>query len=158
MGLSCGKSGQTDNPTADAVPVLGNDGILSPELLGVPPLAVQLDTLSGILMGLSSTFYHLSDRTRKPGLFEVRQLCESISDRYCASCAHRALCWEEDFSSTADAMGRITLCIHRKGRAEALPDSCFLVFVEFVVVLFGHVSCRRSLIIIVFAGAVVEFR
>ncbi|MBQ7983485.1 MAG: hypothetical protein IJ302_07940, partial [Clostridia bacterium] len=96
------------------------DGIaVTPELLGIPPLAVQLDALSGILRGLSSTFYHLSDRTRKPGLYEVRQLCEGISDRYCAHCAHHELCWEKEFSSTADAMGRITLCIHRKGRAEA---------------------------------------
>ena len=115
------KTGGADNgyAAADTMPVAQEESPLPEELLGIPPLAVRLDTLSGILMGLSSTFYHLSDRTRKPGLFEVRQLCESISDRYCASCAHRALCWEEDFSSTADAMGRITLCIHRKGRAEA---------------------------------------
>ncbi len=95
------------------------ESVLSQEMLGIPSLAVQLDTLSGILMGLSSTFYHLSDRTRKPGLYEVRQLCEGIADRYCAHCTQHTLCWEEDFSSTADAMGRITLCIHRKGRAEA---------------------------------------
>ncbi|MBO5649046.1 MAG: SpoIIE family protein phosphatase [Clostridia bacterium] len=88
------------------------------EMLGITPLPVQLDALSGILHGLSATFYHLSDRTRKPGLYEIRQMCEGISDRWCASCAGRQLCWETDFSSTADAMGRITLCIHRKGRAE----------------------------------------
>ncbi len=101
------------------VPIPTADTVLSQDMLGIPPLAVQLDTLSGILMGLSSTFYHLSDRTRKPGLYEVRQLCEGIADRYCAHCAQHTLCWDEDFSSTADAMGRITLCIHRKGRAEA---------------------------------------
>ena len=92
---------------------------LTQEMLGIPSLAVQLDTLSGILMGLSSTFYHLSDRTRKPGLYEIRQLCEGIAERYCVQCPHHSLCWDEDFSSVADAMGRITLCIHRKGRAEA---------------------------------------
>ena len=101
------------------VPTALADPVVTPELLGIPSLAVQLDTLSGILMGLSSTFYHLSDRTRKPGLYEIRQLCEGISDRYCAHCTQHALCWERDFSSTADAMGRITLCIHRKGRAES---------------------------------------
>ena len=105
--------------SASDIPIPMSDTVLSPEMLGIPPLAVQLDTLSGILMGLSSTFYHLSDRTRKPGLYEVRQLCEGIADRYCAHCTQHTLCWEEDFSSTADAMGRITLCIHRKGRAEA---------------------------------------
>ena len=103
----------------DCAAVPQGDGIVTPELLGIPSLALQMDTLSGILMGLSSTFYHLSDRTRKPGLYEVRQLCEGISDRYCAHCSCHTLCWEKDFSSTADAMGRITLCIHRKGRAEA---------------------------------------
>ena len=117
-GLLDEKSGRGEAVSAEAVPVMAEDAVLTSELLGIPPLAVQLDTLSGILMGLSSTFYHLSDRTRKPGLYEVRQLCEGISDRYCAGCANRTLCWDEDFSSTADAMGRITLCIHRKGRAE----------------------------------------
>ena len=112
------KNGQSGAAPADRMIILQDESMLTPELLGVPPLAVQLDTLSGILMGLSSTFYHLSDRTRKPGLYEVRQLCEGIADRYCAGCANRTLCWDEDFSSTADAMGRITLCIHRKGRAE----------------------------------------
>lgn len=95
-----------------------DDGI-TPEQLGIPGLAEQLDTLSGILNGLSATFYHLSDRQKKPGLYEIRQLCETTADRYCAHCAHHNLCWEKEFSSTADAMGRITLCIHRKGRAEA---------------------------------------
>lgn len=108
-----------DLPKTVHAPTAVTESALSQEMLGIPPLAVQLDTLSGILMGLSSTFYHLSDRTRKPGLFEVRQLCEGIADRYCAHCTQHTLCWEEDFSSTADAMGRITLCIHRKGRAEA---------------------------------------
>jgi len=108
-----------DLPQTVHAPTPVTESALSQEMLGIPSLAVQLDTLSGILMGLSSTFYHLSDRTRKPGLFEVRQLCEGIADRYCAHCTQHTLCWEEDFSSTADAMGRITLCIHRKGRAEA---------------------------------------
>ncbi|MBE6659430.1 MAG: hypothetical protein E7604_13450 [Ruminococcaceae bacterium] len=117
-----GISGALGSDTAEtasrpAVPL--DDGVPGAEVLGIPSLALQLDTLSGILMGLSSTFYHLSDRTRKPGLYEIRQLCEGISDRYCAHCSCHTLCWEQDFSSTADAMGRITLCIHRKGRAEA---------------------------------------
>lgn len=102
-----------------AVPAALCASSLTPEILGIPSLAVQLDTLSGILMGLSSTFYHLSDRTRKPGLYEIRQLCEGTADRYCAHCTQHTLCWERDFSATADAMGRITLCIHRKGRAES---------------------------------------
>ena len=89
-----------------------------PEVLGFPDPAEQMDALSGILGGLSAAFYHLSDRGRKPGLFEIRQLCESTADRYCAQCPHHGLCWEEDFSATADAMGKITLCVHRKGRAE----------------------------------------
>ncbi|MGM9625150.1 MAG: SpoIIE family protein phosphatase [Eubacteriales bacterium] len=96
-----------------------DDDAVTPEQLGMPGLAEQLDTLSGILNGLSATFYHLSDRQKKPGLYEIRQLCETTADRYCAHCAHHNLCWEKEFSSTADAMGRITLCIHRKGRAEA---------------------------------------
>ena len=98
---------------------------VTPEQLGIPGLAEQLDTLSGILNGLSTTFYHLSDRQKKPGLYEIRQLCESTADRYCAHCPKHDVCWEQDFSATADAMGRITLCIHRRGRAESSAGTAF---------------------------------
>lgn len=116
-GLSDADGGR-NAASAREVPAALTDLPITPAMLGVPSLELQLDALSGILMGLSSTFYHLSDRTRKPGLYEIRQMCESISDRYCAQCPQHALCWERDFSATADAMGRITLCIHRRGRAE----------------------------------------
>ncbi len=88
---------------------------ITPEELGIPGLAQQLDTLSGILNGLSTTFYHLSDRQKKPGLFEVRTLCEGVAEGYCTGCANHAACWEENFSKTADAMGRITLSMYRRG-------------------------------------------
>ncbi|MCQ2431644.1 MAG: SpoIIE family protein phosphatase [Clostridia bacterium] len=107
--------GTGKKPKGNTVP---SDAALSGELLGVPPLADQLDALSGILNGLSATFYHLSDRGQKPGLSEIRSMCETTAKEYCASCEHRKLCWEEDFSSTAEAMGRVTLCVHKKGRAE----------------------------------------
>lgn len=90
---------------------------VTPQELGIPGPAQQLDALSGILSGLSTTFYHLSDRWKKPGLFEVRAMCEGIAEGYCTGCEKRAVCWEEDFSRTADAMGRITLSIYRRGRA-----------------------------------------
>ncbi len=90
---------------------------ITPEELGLPGPAQQLDALSGILSGLSTTFYHLSDRQKKPGLFEVRAMCEGIADGYCTGCGKHDVCWEENFSHTADAMGRITLSMYRRGRS-----------------------------------------
>ena len=88
------------------------------ERLGLPGIGEQLDSLSGILSGLSAAFWHLSDHGKKPGLYEIRQLCETTADRFCSACPLHEECWEKDFSRTADAMGRITLCVQRKGRAE----------------------------------------
>jgi len=109
----------TDEKKGGAAVAFSDETVLpSPKVLGIGTLAEELDVLSGILMGLSATFYHLSDRVKRPTLQEIRQLCESTADRYCAGCAQHDVCWKTEFSSTADAMGRITLCIHRKGRAE----------------------------------------
>ncbi len=101
-----------------AVPYTNEEKLPSPQILGIGTLAEELDVLSGILMGLSATFYHLSDRVKRPTLQEIRQICETTAESYCAGCAQHEVCWKKEFSSTADAMGRITLCIHRKGRAE----------------------------------------
>lgn len=124
-GTDCTECGEytdcaacTEAPAADTDVTEKEQTAIPQEILGLPDPAEQMDALSGILGGLSAAFYHLSDRGRKPGLFEIRQLCESTADRYCAHCPHHELCWEEDFSATADAMGKITLCVHRKGRAE----------------------------------------
>ena len=121
-GNCTGGAGTEAQSSEDAV--MQSDSI-TPEQLGIPGLAEQLDALSGILSGLSATFDHLSERQKKPGLYEIRQMCESTADRYCLSCEKHDLCWEEEFSSTADAMGRITLCIHRKGRADAAAAEAF---------------------------------
>ncbi len=91
----------------------------SVEMLGVPSLSEQLDALSGILSGLSTTFYTLSDRTKKPSLSEIRAMCEDICDRYCDACALSSVCHEKDRIATEEAMAKITLCVHRKGRVES---------------------------------------
>ena len=88
------------------------------QLLGIPSVYEQLDALSGILSGLSATFYNLSDRTKKPSLSEIRALCEDIRGHYCGACALSHICKKEDQVATEEAMAKITLCVHRKGRVE----------------------------------------
>lgn len=92
----------------------------APETLGLPGTDERLDALSGVLLSLSSAVSRLSGSARRPSLGEVRSLCETTAERFCQNCERRGSCREQD-PACADAMGRIALCIHRKGRAEPGP-------------------------------------
>ena len=55
----------------------------------------QLKELSGAFLELSSTFYELSARTRRPGVGELRRLCDRAFESVCAGCRNRELCWAQ---------------------------------------------------------------
>ncbi len=104
---------------------LSEDGVESeeaptPALLGVPTREEQLEQISGVLGGLSETFSHLSGRARKPHLSALRGACEAAADKHCALCPRRTVCMTEDKALRAEALGKMTMCILRRGRAESV--------------------------------------
>lgn len=90
----------------------------------------RMNALSEAFAHLSETVYSLSDRVRRPGVVDLKGVCDGAFDEYCKKCAMSQLCWERDCSSTLDAQSRITSKLYSNGRIgfddvpEFLRDRC----------------------------------
>jgi len=84
----------------------------------------RLTELSDTFESLSEIFYNLSDRLSRPQLPELRRMCDSVYDKYCPVCPNRDLCWELEYSASADILGSIGDMLLSRGVAgiEELPE------------------------------------
>lgn len=72
--------------------------------------------ISDAFSSLSEVFYNLSDRHRRPGTLDLRRLCDSSFEGYCASCPNRDTCWGLEYSETLGDINGIISALHTKGR------------------------------------------
>ena len=86
--------------------------------------SVKLKTLSETFESMSGVFYNLSDRLRRPGISEMRRICESACECVCARCNMNPVCWDRERGKTEDALSRMTKSLYANGRvsAEVIPD------------------------------------
>lgn len=77
----------------------------------------RMAALSDTFSALSQVCYNLSDRLRRPGVIELRRVCDEACDRYCQTCTNRDLCWEQEYGSTVDVLGKLTIELHGAGKA-----------------------------------------
>ncbi len=78
----------------------------------------RLAALSEALSHLSDTVYSLSDRMKKPGVVDLKQVCDKAFSAHCDRCSLSTVCLEKEYISTLDAQSKITAALYRKGRAE----------------------------------------
>ncbi len=85
----------------------------------------RLRSISGAFSDLSGILYELSGRQRRPGLLDLRQLCDREFDRVCPQCTHRDICWGSEYSATADAVGKLCNRLYATGTVDRtkLPDA-----------------------------------
>jgi stage II sporulation protein E len=80
--------------------------------------------LSDAFESLSEVFENLSDRLSRPGIPELRRLCDGVYDQYCPLCPHRRLCWEIEYPSSESIIGGLGELLASRGVAstEDLPE------------------------------------
>ena len=78
----------------------------------------RFESLSNAFSDLSEVFYSLSDRVKRPGIIDTRQICDNICDTYCPKCVYRRICWEKEYSSTQDVFSKIAKALCDKGYVE----------------------------------------
>lgn len=76
---------------------------------------LRLKTMSTAFEELSEVFYNLSDRLRRPGIYEIRQLCDKTFENCCKKCFLYELCYEKEASSTTDVIEKIGRSIAKHG-------------------------------------------
>lgn len=75
----------------------------------------SIQDISESFAALSKTFFDLSDRATRPGIFDMRQICDRVCDRYCRSCSACSLCWERDYAVTLDTLNKISAKMYKNG-------------------------------------------
>lgn len=80
---------------------------------------LRVERLSDACGDLSDVFGALSRRLSRPGVIEVKEICDRAAANYCQSCDNRTLCWEREYATTADTVCRITAALHKDGRVTA---------------------------------------
>lgn len=80
--------------------------------------------ISGAFSSLSQIFYELSDRVRRPGLLDLRRVCDTVFDRHCPGCPRRETCWGLEYGLSLDMLARLATALGEHGRAlpELLPE------------------------------------
>ncbi len=92
---------------------------------------VRINALSEAFSHLSDTIYSLSDRMRKPGVVDLKQVCDSAFEGFCEKCSLASFCLERECLSTLDAQSKMTAELYRNGKItlddvpEYFKNRCF---------------------------------
>lgn len=68
----------------------------------------RMGELSDAFSSLSEVFYNLSDRLTRPGLPDLRKMCDGVYDKYCPMCPNKELCWELEYASSKKMLSSIS--------------------------------------------------
>jgi len=92
---------------------------------------LRITALSEAFAQLSETVYALSDRMRRPGVIDLKNVCADAFDSYCRRCSMASRCLERDCASTLDAQSKLTAELYSKGTVSIddvpkfLRDRCY---------------------------------
>ncbi|MBQ8551963.1 MAG: SpoIIE family protein phosphatase [Clostridia bacterium] len=92
---------------------------------------IRMNALSEAFSHLSDTVYSLSDRMRRPGVVDLKQVCDAAFDGFCHKCSLESFCLERECASTLDAQSKITSELYRTGHVDIdsvpsyLKDRCY---------------------------------
>lgn len=75
----------------------------------------RMKEMSETFSSLASLFYSLSDCMRRPGLLDLRRMCDRALDAVCPDCPQRDLCWGVDYAGTLTQLSRMAAALHAKG-------------------------------------------
>lgn len=76
--------------------------------------------ISNAFSSLSQVFYELSDRVRRPGLLDLRRVCDSVLDRHCPDCPRRELCWGVEYGAGLEFVAQLAAAAN--DHARVLPE------------------------------------
>ncbi len=95
--------------------------------------AERMSSLSEAFSHLSDTLYALSDRMRRPGVVDLKQVSDRVFDSFCSKCSMSKHCLERELVTTLDAQSKLTAALYKNGRVNIddvppfLRQRCFNV-------------------------------
>ena len=88
--------------------------------------AQRMNSLSDAFSHLSDTLYALSDRMRRPGVVDLKQVSDKVFDGFCSKCSMARHCLERELLTTLDAQSKLTAALYKNGRVEIADVPTFL--------------------------------
>lgn len=79
-------------------------------------MKTRIRDMSTSFSALSEMFYSLSHRLRRPGMLDLRRVCDRAFDRICPGCANRDLCWGADYTATLALLSHMAGALYQAGR------------------------------------------
>ncbi len=75
--------------------------------------------------GMSEVLFRLSDRLRRPSLYDIREMAEHESSLLCRKCRSREGCWVEHENELHDAIAALASQLHREGviTEDSIPEA-----------------------------------
>ena len=85
----------------------------------------KLEALSSAFEELSDVFLELSEKSRRPGSYELHEAGDEVFSRYCHKCALHTICWQRDYDETTEAMNALLKKLQQGETAAPsdLPDA-----------------------------------
>lgn len=98
----------------------GKKSVAENEILGYKEKKSResITDISEAFAALSRTFFELSDKETRIGLFDTRRICDRALDRHCRHCTLRTLCWERDYAVTLEAVNRVSARLYKYGKVQ----------------------------------------
>lgn len=85
----------------------------------------RLEALASAFEELSDVFLELSEKSRRPGHYELHEAGDEVFSRYCKKCALHGICWQRDYTETTEAMNALLKKVQEGKAADTadLPDT-----------------------------------
>ncbi len=85
----------------------------------------RLEALATAFEELSDVFLELSEKSRRPGNYELHEAGDEVFSRYCKKCALHGICWQRDYDETSEAMNAMLKKVQEGKAADKgdLPDT-----------------------------------
>lgn len=80
--------------------------------------SARFTDISSALLDMSGTFFELSSKLRRPGINDLRHLCDKAFDSVCPECPNRDICWGSEYDATAGAVGALGSRLHSTGAVD----------------------------------------
>ena len=74
--------------------------------------------ISDAFASLSEMFYNLSDRFRRPGTLDLRQICDGAFDSFCRDCPNKTVCWGLEYQETLGVVNQLISRLHTRGKVD----------------------------------------
>ena len=84
----------------------------------------QITSEAEAFSGMSDMLFRLSDKVRRPSMYDIREVAEAESSALCRRCKSRERCWVENESVLSDAVSKLVSTLHSSGviNKEDIPD------------------------------------